>query len=136
MRMPHEGGIPSKKSLTGTWDLGSISLPDLMNKYYLQNIQHKIENGKDSMLVALYRDDELISQEWVVSVEGEQCWEFCQNMTMGNHFAFDVLADVMGEDRAAWVIDEWCFDPCWDEPGVKIDITPEDYLAARSCMCG
>lgn len=134
--MPHKGGIPSKNCLTKTRDLGNISLPDLMNKYYLQNIQHKTENGKDSMLVALFRDDELISQEWVVSDEGEQCWEFCQNMTMGNHFAFDVLADVMGEDRAAWIIDEWCFDPCWDEPGVKIDITPEDYLAARSCMCG
>lgn len=126
MRMPHGGGIPSKKSLTKTWDLGSISLPDLMNKYYLQNIQHKIENGKNTMLVALYRDDELISKEWVVSNEDGQCWEFCQNMIMGNHFAFDVFADVMGEDKAGWLMDDFCFSPCWEEPGVKIDITPED----------
>lgn len=69
------------------------------------------------MMLALYKDGELESIERVYEDEPDSCFEFCQDIRYGQQCAFDVLADRMGEDVAAYRIDEYCFEPCWEHPG-------------------
>lgn len=95
--------------------------------YCLKNFEHGYDNGCRYMMLALYKDGELESIERVYELEPETFFEFCQDMRFGKYFAFDVLADYMGEDAAFYRIDEYCFDPCWQFPGELFIIDGESY---------
>lgn len=95
--------------------------------YSLKNFEHGYENDCRYMMLALYRDGELESIERVYEIEPDSCFEFCQDIRHGQQCAFDVLADYMGEDAAAYRIDEYCFEPCWEHPGELHIIDGESY---------
>ena len=90
-----------------------------MNYHYcLKNLECGMDaNGCRYMMLALYKDGERLSIERVYQEEPDGPFEFCQDIRQGQYCAFDVLADYMGEDAAAYRIDEYCFEPCWENPG-------------------
>lgn len=97
------------------------------NTYYARNEEWGTENGTDYMIIAVYRNKTLLSKERVTR-QKDECWEFCINFIKGNYTAFDLLSDIVGEDSAAWHIDEDCFDPCWNNPNELIDfLYPTEY---------
>ena len=100
-----------------------------MNYHYcLKNFEcGKDENGCRYMMLALYKDGELESIERVYEPEPDEPFEFCQDIRYGQHCAFDVLADYMGEDAAAYRLEEYCFEPCWEFPGQLFIIDDESY---------
>ena len=95
--------------------------------YCLKNFEHGYENDCRYMMLALYKDGELESIERVYEDEPDSCFEFCQDIRYGQQCAFDVLADYMGEDAAAYRIDEYCFEPCWAHPGKLHIIDGESF---------
>ena len=96
--------------------------------YCLKNFEHGYENECRYMMLALYKDGELISIERVKEEEPEAPFEFCQDMRTGTDFAFDVLADSLGEDAAFELIQDFCFEACWESPEVPQIIDGEAYL--------
>lgn len=102
--------------------------------YCLKNVEHGIEEGCRYMVLALYKDGELESIERVYEPEPDSYFEFCQDIRYGQRCAFDVLADYMGEDAAAYRVDEYCFEPCWEHPGTLHIIDGESYEDA-SALC-
>lgn len=101
--------------------------------YCLKNFEHGYENACRYMMLALYKDGELESIERVYEDEPDSCFEFCQDIRYGQQCAFDVLADHMGEDAAAYRIDEYCFEPCWEHPG-KLHIIDGDSFEDSSTL--
>ena len=106
-----------------------------MNYHYcLKNVECGLdENGCRYMMLALYKDGERLSIERVYQEEPDGPFEFCQDIRQGQYCAFDVLADYMGEDAAAYRIDEYCFEPCWEHPG-KLHIIDGESFADASKM--
>ena len=86
------------------------------------------------MLLALYKDGERISIERVYQEEPDGPFEFCQDIREGQFCAFDVLADYMGEDATAYRIDEYCFEPCWENPGLLYIIDGESFADASKMV--
>ncbi len=84
-------------------------------------------------MLALYKDGERLSIERVYQEEPDGPFEFCQDIREGQYCAFDVLADYMGEDAAAYCIDEYCYEPCWEHPG-KLHIIDGESFADSSIM--
>lgn len=102
-----------------------------MNYHYcLKNVEHGYEDGCRYMRLVLYKDGALESIERVYELEPDSFFEFCQDIQYGQRCAFDVLADYMGEDAAAYRIDEYCFEPCWEYPGKLFIIDGESYTDA------
>ena len=100
-----------------------------MNYHYcLKNFESGMdETGCRYMMLALYKDGERLSIERVYQEEPDGPFEFCQDICEGQNCAFDVLADHMGEDAAAYRIDEYCFEPCWEHPGKLHIIDGESF---------
>ena len=95
--------------------------------YYAINEESGTTNDIVYMIIAVYRDETLLSKERVTRLL-DGCWDFCIDFIEGNYTAFDLIADIAGEDRAAWHIEEDCFDACWDAPNEPIDILfPTEY---------
>ena len=101
--------------------------------YCLKNFEHGYDHGCRYMMLALYKDGELESIERVYEPEPDGPFEFCQDIRYGQHCAFDVLADYMGEDAAAYRLEEYCFEPCWEHPG-KLHIIDGESFADASKM--
>lgn len=98
------------------------------NIYYARNEEYGTENGTDHMIIAVYQNETLLSKERVTRPQDDS-WNYCMELIEGNYTAFDLIADIVGEDRAAQHIDEDCFDQCWDYPNEFIDILyPTEYL--------
>lgn len=102
--------------------------------YCLKNVEHGIKEGCRYMVLALYKDGELESIERVYEPEPDSYFEFCQDIRHGQRCAFDILADYMGEDAAAYRVDEYCFEPCWEYPGTLHIIDGESFEDA-STLC-
>ncbi|MBR5522910.1 MAG: hypothetical protein IKV82_05555 [Akkermansia sp.] len=100
--------------------------------YCLKNFECGIEHECRYMMLALYKDGELISIEKVREEEADGPFEFCQDIRMGKYCAFDVLADHMGEEKAADLIEGFCFEPCWEQPGIPQIIDGEAYDDMKS----
>ena len=100
-----------------------------MNYHYcLKNFECGMdENGCRYMMLALYKAGARLSIERVYQEEPDGPFEFCQDIREGQYCAFDVLADHMGEDAAAYRIDEYCFEPCWEHPGKLHIIDGESF---------
>lgn len=107
-----------------------------MNYHYcLKNFEcGSNENGCRYMMLALYKDGERLSIERVYQEEPDGPFEFCQDIREGQFCAFDVLADYMGEDAAAYRIDEYCFEPCWENPGLLYIIDGESFADASKWL--
>ncbi len=108
----------------------------IMNYHYcLKNVECGTnENECRYMLLALYKEGERISIERVYQEEPDGPFEFCQDIREGHYCAFDVLADYMGEDAAAYRIDEYCFEPCWENPGLLHIIDGESFADASKMV--
>ena len=98
--------------------------------YCLKNFEHGYDLGCRYMMLALYKDGELESIERVYEPEPDSYFEFCQDIRHGQYCAFDVLADYMGEDAAFYRIDEYCLEPCWENPGTLRIIDAESFVDA------
>lgn len=103
-------------------------------KYCLKNFEHGYENDCRYMMLALYKNGELISIERVKEEEPEGSFDFCRDTRMGSEFAFDVLADSLGEDAAFNLIDEYCFEACWEAPEIPQIIDGEAYLDIQQAV--
>lgn len=95
--------------------------------YCLKNFDHGYEDDRRYMMLALYKDGELLSIEKVKEAPECDFFDFCQDIRLGNYFAFDVLADAFDEDTAFNLIDDFCFQTCWDAPGIPQIIDGEAY---------